>query len=950
MPSGRGNSGDKLDICIEKDLSQPSWPEPPRGLVKGAARRDYDVVTTSSLTGAAARAAQAALDLVPADPRRAAAEAAAALSLARREQDPAARSMAYRARGLATRDLGDLDGALAALHSAVRVAESAGMADQAAQARMSRAFIFLSRGRVKAALRDADASVGAMQGVDRARALAQQALILQRAGELDRALAVYSAALPALRRNGDRLWEARLRNNRAILHAFQGHLGRARTDIIQAGDLYAALQKTRAMADTRLNLGVIEGMHGNIPAALAAIDHAADEYRKGDWPMAGLLMEKGEVLLTAGLAAEALAAVSAAAAELSRDRKAVDLAEARLLLARAQLAAGLPGPASESAAAARRGFTRQHRPGWAAVARYVEAHAAWTAGEVSPALLRSTRKAAAELEAVSWSASALDLRLLAARIATDLGHLEVARTELRAAARARGSAQLERQARAWHALALLRGQDGDRRGAYAAVSAGLTAAEKVRLLLGATELRVMVASQVSELAALGVSLAIADGPADRVLWSAERHRAATLRTRPVLPAADQGLAALRAQLRATTAEAERAQLAGTPMQALTRRQHALEDQLRQRLRHHRGTPGSPDAAPSESASELSRALASSLGDAVLVEYVESGGTLHAVVVPGNGAPGPAQPGPAQPGRAGPSVHQLGPVAPLTAELDSLLFAWRRLLTGHGSAGSLDAAARLAVHAAGQLDQALLAPLVPLLRGHPLVVVPSGRLQSLPWPMLPGCAGRPVTVAPSAVSWLSARPRRNPASSGRRVVLVAGPGLAQAGAEVTALAALYPGAQVLTGPDATVADTLLALDGADIAHIAAHGKYRADNPMFSSVGLADGPLTVYDLERLGRAPTTIMLAACDTALASAHPGDEMIGLASALLAVGACSVIAPLLPLPDVAAARLAHGWHRRLVAGLSPARALSANLADGGRGDGLARVAGAAMVCIGHGG
>src|SRR5581483_6462898 len=120
--------------------------------------------------------------------------------------------------------------------------------------------------------------------------------------------------------------------------------------------------------------------------------------------------------------------------------------------------------------------------------------AAWAAGDLSPALLRSTRKAAAELDAVSWSTATLDLRLLAARIATGLGHLEVARNELRLAAKARHSAQLERRARAWHALALLRMQAGDRRGAYAAVSAGLTAAERVRALLGATELRVMVAS------------------------------------------------------------------------------------------------------------------------------------------------------------------------------------------------------------------------------------------------------------------------------------------------------------------------------------------------------------------------------------------------------------------------------------------------------------------------
>ena len=191
------------------------------------------------------------------------------------------------------------------------------------------------------------------------------------------------------------------------------------------------------------------------------------------------------------------------------------------------------------------------------------------------------------LDAVSWPTAALDLRLLAARIATGLRHLEVARTELRSAARARHSTQLERRARAWHALALLRAQAGDRRGAYAAVSAGLTAAERVRLLLGATELRVMVASHVSELAALGVSLAVTDAVADRVLWSAERHRAASLRMRPVFPPADESLAALRAQLRATAGEAERRQLAGLPAQALSRRQHALEDQLRQRLRHYR---------------------------------------------------------------------------------------------------------------------------------------------------------------------------------------------------------------------------------------------------------------------------------------------------------------------------------------------------------------------------
>jgi CHAT domain-containing protein len=330
---------------------------------------------------------------------------------------------------------------------------------------------------------------------------------------------------------------------------------------------------------------------------------------------------------------------------------------------------------------------------------------------------------------------------------------------------------------------------------------------------------------------------------------------------------------------------------------------------------------------------------------VLVEYVESAGDLYAAVI----------------GAGPPVLRALGPVRPIALELDSLRFTWRRLLTGHGSPASLRAAADLAAHAAARLDDALLTPLAPALGDCPLVLVPPGSLRSLPWPLLPGCVGRPVTVAPSAASWLTARTQAAPGlpavphrgvapAGGGRVVLVAGPGLRGAAAEIEALSAVYPGAQVLTGHKATVSATLRALDGADVAHVAAHGSFRADNPLFSALLLADGPLTVYDLERLGRAPRTIMLAACDSALSPAGPGDEMTGLAAALLAVGASTVIAPLLPLPDQVSARLAHGWHQRAGAGVTPAAAL-AEVAAGAAADGpLARLAAAALVCLGYGG
>lgn len=53
----------------------------------------------------------------------------------------------------------------------------------------------------------------------------------------------------------------------------------------------------------------------------------------------------------------------------------------------------------------------------------------------------------------------------------------------------------------------------------------------------------------------------------------------------------------------------------------------------------------------------------------------------------------------------------------------------------------------------------------------------------------------------------------------------------------------------------------------------HALFRADNPLFSALQLADGPLTVYDLERLRAAPRDMILSACDDGVSAVRPGDE-----------------------------------------------------------------------------
>jgi CHAT domain-containing protein len=121
--------------------------------------------------------------------------------------------------------------------------------------------------------------------------------------------------------------------------------------------------------------------------------------------------------------------------------------------------------------------------------------------------------------------------------------------------------------------------------------------------------------------------------------------------------------------------------------------------------------------------------------------------------------------------------------------------------------------------------------------------------------------------------------------------------------------------VLTGQAATVAATTDALAGARLAHLACHGRLRSDNPTFSALELADGQLTVHELDRRGIAPTRVVLAACDSAADTTYAGDELLGFVSALLARGTAGVVASLVAVGDMESVDLMAQLHRGLAKG-----------------------------------
>ena len=201
-----------------------------------------------------------------------------------------------------------------------------------------------------------------------------------------------------------------------------------------------------------------------------------------------------------------------------------------------------------------------------------------------------------------------------------------------------------------------------------------------------------------------------------------------------------------------------------------------------------------------------------------------------------------------------------------------------------------------------------------------MIVPTGVLHALPWGALAGLTGRAVAVAPSLTGWAQAVTRDEPAE---HVALVAGPGLEHAEAEVEALRQVHAGPRALTGTAATATAVLEAIGRSDLAHLACHGSYRADNPLFSTLRLYDGPLTAYDLERCLAIPRTVVLSACNVAMGAPAWGGALLGLAAALMTFGAGSVIAPLTPVSDERVVAAMVQLHRGILGGLDPPTALA---------------------------
>lgn len=147
-------------------------------------------------------------------------------------------------------------------------------------------------------------------------------------------------------------------------------------------------------------------------------------------------------------------------------------------------------------------------------------------------------------------------------------------------------------------------------------------------------------------------------------------------------------------------------------------------------------------------------------------------------------------------------------------------------------------------------------------------------------------------------------------------------LSHAVSEAQTVSAGLNNAKLLLEAQATMAQVQESASLCTLLHLATHGVFRFDAPLFSSVSLADGWLTAGDLEewRMPKAEL-VTLSACETGMSQSW-GSDLLGLARGFFRAGTRRLVASQWAVDDVSTAALMTHFYKALREGKTVAAAM----------------------------
>ncbi len=664
----------------------------------------------------------------------------------------------------------------------------------------------------------------------------------------------------------------------------------------------------------RHNEGYAAYLLGDLPRSLAGMADAdrleADVFR------APSRLDRGRVLLEAGLVREAIETLEVGTAELSAEGHDQARAEFDLELARAHRLLGHLDRSAEAAEMSRAAFERIGATAWAAkatlVGLMVDLAKQRGSGQRAPLEAADRADALVETATENGDAELADAARVVSGEALLLGgDIDGARTRLLGLERvSTGSLSDELDSAAVTAAVLVAaGESAAARRLLSRAARRLAAGQEGSASL---DLRTARAVHGVRLAAIDLDLAVPRG-SPAVIETLERWRSAPDRLPSLGRPTDDELASLTETLRSV-----RARMRGAPepeqLRDLQARAARLERQIRDRDWALSSQTRSGSAIPMR-VREARAAL--DVADRDLVWLFTHRQRLCGVGVIG--------------GRA--SVRDLMPL-PEAAELARRVRVDLRAAATHHLGPLAGAVWGSLRSSADRLDAAIIRPWRSSRGG--LVLVTCEEMSALPWALLPSMQTRPLTVAASLTSFsrretasgvaAGAPPRARRGVTGPRSVYVSvGPQLTRAAGEAQAVAATWTrgGHQVEVATPSRARGLVEALTRGGVVHVAAHGTHQVESPLFSSLALHDGPLFAHELQPLGVQADHVVLSACDVGSATFRPGDEQLGMAAAVFSLGARSVVAAVAPVPDDVAAAAMTAHHEALAAGAPSDEALA---------------------------
>jgi tetratricopeptide (TPR) repeat protein len=789
--------------------------------------------------------------------------------------DEVTASIAERAAGFAARERGELDLAILHLRRSISFAEAAADDESAAISQSSLAFCLGQTGELNEGLRLVNEATPFLSGPALGLSLVHAGFLLFHLGERTEALDKLNHAHRLLVGMGDLDALAAALNNRGLVNWHVGNLGAAIDDLDEASVLYSGLGRGASAAKIRHNAGMVRVSAGRAFEGLnlmAQADTALDAL--GIDRSSGLL-DRCRTLTRIGLFGEALELGRSMAPYLSRSNAVLELADLALLLAEAGVQHDDFVAAGAFAIQAARAFEFQGRFDRARSAQGI-------VRLVDLALGLAVDQRLPDVSAVDATCVVHVARRLLERGAdeTALGLTYQAQSTM-----ADMPAGSTRKLTTCFAAAIVGTVLGDRDAVERAIDAAETRFANARLDTWPVELRALGLRRLDELCALAVRAAVRRGDMRAAVSYLERARRLRIAPSSAPNAArrqpDEALNALRSLSRGTQATDPAIQV------DVREQRNVLERRIRQDdwsdvpawLREPGSGWSTHPAVSARGRRRRDEFIANRWQDRAFVTFAETGSELHAFVVNDPGDPSTT-----------PITHvALRPLIEVRRLIDDLrvhLAFWAASRAPKDRARSRIRALADALAAAG------FAAVAEAAGDRDIVVSPTPSLTAVPWPLLPGWNGRAISVAASMSSW---RPFAWRAP--QNAVVVVGPGTTHGPAEAIAVSQILGSPKIFEDEEASSLGLRPLVQTADLLHVCAHGTFRWDHPLLSSVRLSDGELTLYDLAQ-SRLPAFMVMSACDFGSGSATAGSGTLGLISALSGLGCERLLASFCPVAE----------------------------------------------------